>query len=181
MPKQLNKYIIALISLAVIVGVPIGVIYPSMQKISELSASIIAEYQYLNERSLRGFYIKNLRQDYEALVTEREALGKLSLETGAELDFIIQVEKLADSYQLKENLQLQPKPGGKAPLTQIPFTITTTGTFQNNVKFMHDLQGLPLVVIVDRVRLSGASAAPAANDGTVTFNLSGLINSQAGS
>jgi Tfp pilus assembly protein PilO len=182
MPPQINKYFLIVVSLIVIVGVPVGIIYPSMQNIQKLSQSIIDEYKYLNERNLRGFYIKTLRQEYEGLIKSAPQLQQLELAAGSELDFIIQIEKLADDNGVKEKLQLQPDNSKKTEATtRIPFTLTTTGAHENNLKFLQQLQGLPLVVVIERLRLAAIPAGPGnptANQ-EITYNLSGYFTERA--
>ena len=154
--RQISKWFLAVLCLLIIVGVPIGVIYPNVKNIEQLRDSIMKEYTYLNDRYTRGFYIKTLQNDYSQAIKKRSTLNELVLAPDSELKFIIQVEDIADANGVKQTPQLltDGQAAKTGALIKMPFIITTSGPYSNTMKFIHELQGLPLVIVVERIRFS---------------------------
>lgn len=169
-----NKLVIVGIALVVIIGVPIGIILPSLRSIEELSASIYREYEYLEQRRQQGFNIKKLQTEYEASRIHEETLRAMALEPSAELSFITHIEDIADSLNMQHQMQLhldQRTPLG--PVTALPFTITTTCTYATCLSFLSQLDQLTEVTQVKNIRLGKATNAT--GGATVSMLLSGEV------
>ncbi len=157
---------------ALIVAIPVAIIWPSIMNIQQTGQAILDEYQFLQDRHDRGLQMKRVRADYESAKQYLPGLQSLSLEPGKEIDFVSDIEGLASDAHVNETLNLdldhpQSNNGGNA----IAFTMVIQGTWINSVGFLHALRGLPVIVDIESIH-----ATPLGGDSnSVSFNAQGFV------
>ena len=160
MNSQIKRILFTLSVLLVVVGIPLGVIYPTMREINSLAQTISNEYAEINERYRRDAFIRNIQKEYDDLIKYKPTLDSLAMQPGDELRFITQIEDLADELNIAETPQLntgQKKIVGK--YTKVPFILSASGQYTNIITFVHKLQNLPMVVVIDKIHLAPSSKA----------------------
>jgi Tfp pilus assembly protein PilO len=151
---------IVLVFAITLVGVPIGVIWPTVRQMQTTSQAIYHEYQFLEERHRRGQDIRRARADYDELKVHWGALRAVAIEPGDELAFITAVEEVADSSAVTTTLKLDLK-GGKtrAGYVAIPIEINVRGTYIDVLRYLAALRALPLATAFSAVTITQAKAA----------------------
>lgn len=145
------------------IGVPLGIIWPSIKQIRSTSEMIYREYQYLEERYQRGKIIKQAHEEYVELRIHLPTLRMFAIEPNEELKFITALENLAEEHGVAEKIDLDidntKQVGG---YKTIPLKLTISGSYRDIVKFMAGLKTLNATVSLQQVALvnSGSMEAP---------------------
>lgn len=165
-----------------IVGVPLGIIWPSMKQIRTTSEGIYREYQYLEERSLRGKNIKQAKKEYEELAPRLPELRSLAIEPGDELKFITDIETLAAKYNITETINLDvDNRVATGDYFTVPLELTLKGSYRNITKFTAALESTAIITSFTSFTLTGARSTDALRTNASNENwkseaqLSGLV------
>ena len=165
-----RSYLFTFILLIILIGVPIGVIWPSLLSIREMSTAIYQEYAYLEERNQRGLHTKIIQRDYDLLKDKLPMLESLSIKEDSELDFITIVESLAKSHGVTESLHLNfDAVHSKNSLTAIPLTILVRGSYGSTVSYLNALENLPTLVAVRSIHMEPAPRGAVSPNINATF------------
>lgn len=145
---------IAIALFITLIGVPLGIIYPSRNELVSTSRAIYQEYQLLEERSRRGQDAKRAKQEYESLAVQRPVLRSLAVEQGDELAFITALEKLAEEHHVKERLELRVESAKQVSRYQtVPLTIYLEGSYPTIVSYIAAVQRLSTVVTITSISM----------------------------
>src|SRR3989338_10376412 len=113
---------IVVVSVIVTLAVPVFVIWPSINQIRLFSTAIYKEYEFLEEKSRRGQFIRKAKSEYESLQQRRNDLQSIALSPGSELGFITEIENIADTNLVSETLRLDVEhPQSRTNYKAIPF------------------------------------------------------------
>lgn len=159
--------------LGLVIALPLFVLVPSSRAIRETSASILGEYQILEERHHQGLQVRRIREDYDKLSSSLTKLDNLAVKAGEELAFITTIEQLAKQNNVQEKLLLDfDAKQAKSGTPTIPLTITATGSYHNTIRFLHTVQAIPAVVAIRSLQIQPAAKA---SDTVVVLTLSGYF------
>lgn len=160
MPRRVPFIVVVFI--LTIIGVPIGIIWPSMKQIRETSEGIYKEYQFLEERSLRGKNMRQARKEYEELAVRLPELRTLAIEPGEELKFITDLEALAATHNLTETINLDiDNRAAAGDYFTVPVELTLRGSYRDIIKFTAALESMPIITSFTSFALTSARATDA--------------------
>lgn len=165
-----------------VIGVPMGVIWPSVKQIRETSEGIYREYQYLEERSLRGKNIKQAKKEYDELAPRLPELRTMAIEPGEELKFITEIETLAAVHKITETINLDIDNRAVAgEYYTVPVELTLRGSYRDIIKFIAALESTPIVTSFKTFSLTSALSTDSLRTSTPAGNwkseahLSGIV------
>lgn len=173
---------IVIIFVLTIIGVPLGIIWPSIKQIRSTSEGIYREYQFLEERNLRGKNIRQAKKEYKELEPRLSELRSLAIEPGDELKFITDIETLAAKYNITEthNLDVDNSPLAGDYFT-VPLELTLRGSYRDIIRFTLELESMPIITSFTSFDLTSAYSTDALRTTTSNRNwksearLSGLV------
>jgi len=177
--------IIIIIFIITIIGVPLGIIWPSVRQIRSISQGIYSQYQFLEEKNQRGFSIKQAKKEYDDLSDKFPLIQSLAIENGQELKFITSLEKLADENNVTEKIMLDVqsrKLSGNYDV--LPVELIIQGSYRDIIKYMAALRTIPATMSLTSLSISSGRAidSPRRNSSvpsrSLEARLSGIVYAQ---
>lgn len=170
------------IFLLTVVGVPLGIIWPSIKQIRETSHDIYFEYQFLEERNKRGQNIRLAKKEYDELKIHLPKIKSLAIEPSGKLAFITVLESLAEDSGVIEKVNLDvDNQSAFDSYSMIPIKLTVRGPYRNIVKYIAALRAAPAVISFDELKLINKQTSEALkisgadNKTSMEASLSGVI------
>lgn len=182
MPKIKNIIYYLIPLLAILVSLVYFVILPSYTEISRINTEINDQLTVLMGKKVGGDIKDNLSNFFK--VKDELSNSAVFIKKGEELNFITEIEKLADIYQINQtpNIGKPEKEGGSVFL---PVELTLNGDFIKILKFINDLDKLNYYLIVNSMDLSANEVSggisrsdfymPGKNLGNAIIKISGKV------
>ena len=144
------------ISLALLLILINLVIIPIYKKISLLQERIAIEKNELETKYIRRQTIRRTLLSLQHTKTEWPKLySSFYPEFGREVVFIDALEKIADTYNLKQNLRLEPSLAShfSGNIDEVPMQLTLIGTFPNVVAYIHALENISYILNLKELKI----------------------------
>jgi Tfp pilus assembly protein PilO len=182
MKSSTKIFAVVLIGLCLTGGLYLFAISPMLGRVVELQQTVVNKKTELETLAEQIDTYKNSQADL-ATVGSTNAVSNSLLDREHLQEAIEEVEAAAGQTQVKESLQisdqeLDPVVAGKTNLDEVPYQLSTTGTFAQTVQFLQYLEHLPHFTETYQIALSATQGASAL-DGTFTHgeNVTGVIQS----
>lgn len=157
------------ISLALLLVLINLVIIPIYKKITLLQQQIAIEKNELETKYIRRQTIRRTLLSLQHTKVEWPKLySSFYPEFGREVMFINALEKIADNYNLAQNLRLEPSLAShfSAELDEVPMQLTLIGSFANVVGYMQRLENISYILNLKELKITRIKP-----DGTVQAEL----------
>ncbi len=140
-----QKIIITIISiLTVFAGIIVFIIYPSVKEISTIKREIIQEKIELEQKLALGLNLKEISRKLEAIKNSLSQLDKIFIAEGAELEFVSQLENIAQKEEIILNIESDFQ-GEKIAdhLKAVNLEINWLGNYRQSIGFLRRLEIFP--------------------------------------
>ncbi|MBI4434353.1 type 4a pilus biogenesis protein PilO [Candidatus Uhrbacteria bacterium] len=157
--RRLTTFLPALLALAAMVGIVVGLILPTFRRIQVTRAATVAEREQLERR----YQLGRTRSRAALELAERELvleslIRRIPHEETA-LAVVRSIEAIAATHQLEERIAIDwstARTGGHT--VDVPTTIELSGSYPNLVAALRDLERLPIPSAIEQFDLTtGAS------------------------
>lgn len=143
------------IGILIIMGIIVFVIYPSMQQIYLISNSIFITKNELSSKKVNNYSLKDIIQTYRDYEPKINTLNDVVRVQDRELEFITSLESIAEKYNLDQKINMEPSEQYEDTKFNImPLQLSITGTYLNNLKYLQDLENLPVFINIKNINLS---------------------------
>ncbi len=132
-------------TLLIIVGIAFFVILPTIQDIQEINKEILFEKKSLEAKFLSGQYYTKVYKDFKAIEPEIEKVQGMYIKKGEELNFITDIEKISETYNLEPKItriNSDKNDNNKGSFETLILEIRLTGGFTQIMEFLSDLEAL---------------------------------------
>ena len=151
--RKLGIYTLLFITATVIIIY--FIILPTIKDIKKISDDVYTERVDLEKKYLRGQLLRKTIEDFEKIKPEKDKLTSVFIIEGEELNFITDLEKIASSYDLEQNLDLQPNKNEiNGFYYSLPLEIKIQGGFIEILKYLHDLDKLNYYINLSSITIN---------------------------
>lgn len=156
-----NKFFINIVAVFIaLLAVVFFIIYPAMHEITSIKKEIANEKAKLETKLNMGLNIKNVKKDLEEVQSSIDLLDNIFIAKGAELDFITELEQIAD----QNNIALSINPDfsedeAKKYFQAVPLQFYLAGDYHNLLNFISELEAMPYYYNIDLIIASTNSDA----------------------
>lgn len=158
-----KKILVSIVVTAIAtLGIAAFIIWPSLKEIRLLNEQIYAQRVELEKVYLKGKNLKQTLQEYREIKPTIDTLNAIYLKRGDELAFITNLEALANTHQVNQDLKLG-SPSEKNR-DSLPLQLTFTNTMQQFMRYLVGLEGLNYYINIDTIRLSTQSTRGAPDE-----------------
>ncbi len=130
------------------------VLLPTIRHINATSTQIEAQKEYLDRQLQKGITLKEVQSSYDAIQPLYEQLRTISLHEGEELDFITELEQLADTHHIDLTLNLT-IPNDTAPTSdkihKVLITAQVEGDYENILTYLQEMERLNYYLVTERL------------------------------
>jgi Tfp pilus assembly protein PilO len=149
-------------------------IFPSINNIKNLRISIVNQKIDEATRISKEKNMDRLNEKLKKIEPELEQVKNIFLVRDRELEFITALEGIADKDNISQKINLNTDTATNLQqIKKIPITITITGTFQNFIKYLNDLENLRYYININTVNLASTQNMSSGAE-TVTAQISAL-------
>lgn len=153
------------ISIVVIFGITLliigSIILPAAREIKKIAGEITQYRSLLESQYQRGQIISSAIQNFK---TAQPAIGQLQavfIRKGDELNFVNNLEQLADKFGISLHIRLRPPSGEETKIQQkqikdIPAELSLGGDFLAIVKFLNAVEKLPQYLNIQGITITPA-------------------------
>ncbi|MFH1112119.1 MAG: hypothetical protein V1712_03585 [Patescibacteria group bacterium] len=161
-PKQ--KILVSAIGIvAIVVGLLLLVIIPSINRIKDLSSQIFSQRIELEEIYLRGQSLKQTLTQYQQIKPTISVLNNAYILEGHELELITTLENLSEKNNIPLNIKLTSTiPVGKS-VKILPLQLTLSSNFINSMNYLIGLENLDYYINITSIRMSANLNNPLEN------------------
>ncbi len=153
------------ITIVLCLGMGLFIIYPSANRIKELTHEISQQKMELDNIYARGQNLGKTIKQYEVVKPKISELSGIYIKAGDELNLITQLEEAAKNTNVTLDKQLASNVTETDNQKILPLQLTVGSSFENLIKFIGELEGFDHYLSISSVR---------ANRGT-TSGLSTLL------
>jgi len=140
-----NRFIISAASFVLIfAALLILVIIPSFKEIRLINAQVYEERVRLEKLYTQGQLKREAQKNYNLVKEKIDAIDGIMLSEGQELEYITIVENTAEDIGLSMGLSIgENKRFPEQRFSELAFTFTLTGEWENIVKWVDKIESLP--------------------------------------
>lgn len=158
--QSLSARTIAVVSLLVIIAVVVFIGLPAVRELQKQKQTLTQMRETLERKHEEGQSLPEILQLYERYRPYRTELAGAVMPTGRRVEFITLIEQTAETSGVELTLSADAyRPLKDTSLSVLPLQLTVTGSFQQTVQFLAQLERLPQYLTVDHLAMH-ASQAP---------------------
>lgn len=205
MPRaSLKLRLLSLIAIifAILLGVIFLIVWPTINKITELKKDIGRIEEEMEARYQNAYKLKRTLNELENIKQQAEIFKKATISRGQEMPIITQLESLAGTYNLEQTLNVnfvvgekkhtvsitedselgtQPiKPEG--PKNALPeyyeFSFLINGPFTKEIEYLAALDKLPYYTIIKQISWEKRQNNTGPKEAPITLTFRGIIYAQ---
>ena len=148
-------YIYASILIIFIILIVYFLILPSINKVKETHVAILNQKIELKQSIDQGKNLSQLGEKINKIKPELEKLNKIFINKNRELDFITSLESIADEFEVKQEINLNPGKKEKESEYEIsPITINLEGTYLNILQYLKEMESLEYYINVNSININ---------------------------
>lgn len=132
------------------------VIIPSLNKINEMGESIKQQKIDLEEKNAKGQSLKLINKNLKIITPKAKLLEQSFLVKGHEIEFVTNLEQVANQNNIKININLG-EVKKENTYDSMVVKITASGSFNNAVHFLSDLETSPYYINIESIEMTVAS------------------------
>ncbi|GEM_PF-4578276 len=144
---------VLLFGVTVIVGI---VALPSIRGIAHLAKEIQAEHDRIEPIVNRTLRYRSIKEDVESAKRELPKLTTLLIPEGQEVLLFTDLEKKSKQVNLVQKLQVGER-NLKNTLNTLPLSFTLQGTFLNTLRYIIELERMPILLTIENIQIQTAS------------------------
>ena len=150
-----------IIAISILVGF---IIYPTISRIYNLENYISDTHKQIDSQHTRVNLLKKSLQQLPEIQKNLETYTQMTINKGDELYIIELFEQMGEKHNLEQNLSIsssetQKNSKAKTSISSNYYTLkfNHTGTYENQMKFLSELEHLPFYTIIDTINMSKKS------------------------
>lgn len=155
--KIFNDFWILALSLALLLIIVNLIIVPIYKKIIGLQRQIAIEKNELETKYIRRQTIRRTLSSLQHTKVEWPKLyNSFYPQFGREVVFLDVLERLADTYNLSQNIRLEPtlaSPLGAGDIQIVPMQLFLIGNFANIIAYMHSLENQTYILHLKSLKI----------------------------
>lgn len=151
-----KKKIIAIIIIffAISFALEFFIILPSLDEIKKINDDIQKERENLEMKFQQGQLLKKVMSDYKSVESRKNELEVIFVEKGRELEFITELENIAQKYNLEpEFMKLKGDEAQNEVVSHMLLNISFEGDFMQTLHFLSDMEKLPYYFNISKISL----------------------------
>src|SRR3989339_938720 len=155
-----KKFLISIgVTLVVMLGLVGLIIYPALRQINQIKVDISNEKDKLERKLNLGLNLKNIQRDLASIENEIGQLDHIFIAENHELEFITTLENLASKNQIMLNINpdFTITKEDSTKIKTIPVQLNISGSYNQILKFLQDVETLPYYYNVDLAIASNRS------------------------
>ncbi len=167
-----HKPIITIIgSLLIIIGLVVFVLLPLMDSVDGVLGEI--NDKRLDLATLETQNVKTgLDHDESDLIVQDNELASYFIEKSKLLEFISTIEDIAQENKVNEQISISEFPDNTNDLFEHPISLAPTGSYNNIIQYLADLEQLDFYLNFDQLSISRSNVAAEDNsDSTTSDNI----------
>lgn len=131
--------IIALLSFSIIV-LALIVIKPIFSEVNFLSEKIKSEQEKLESLYQEGKTLAQAKKEIQEIIDKKQMLEGIFLKEGQELEFITDLERIAQQFNISQDVRLGSKESFKDQYKTMPITLSLQGNFNDLLEYFYQLE-----------------------------------------
>lgn len=133
------------------------IILPTLSDIKEINKNIQKEKESLEAKFQKGQFLKKIMADYKSVEPRRNELDTIFIKKGNELEFITDLEKISQKYNLDPTFTKLNNSGSKNTVSEMLLNIKLEGDFTQTLLFLSDLETLQYYFNISKISLASAN------------------------
>lgn len=150
--KQSTFLLIGIISILML-GIVVGVVIPSIQKIKALKKEINQTQMDIENQYEQTKRLKRSLRELSTAKIETDKYKSAKIKRGEELYTITKLEALATAHHIEQTLHITEIDAG------FVFSFLNHGEFMDQINYLKALEGLPFYLLIERMQWEKNSAA----------------------
>ena len=156
-----KKLVIKLLILsAVSASITFFALIPNAKRVNALQLDIVTNQRDLEMQYIKSIYLKKSLEQFKQVAQMVKKYDKMTMKLGEELEVIRELEEVAESNNVRQDLQLRGDARTADPDTGLPFytfNFRSHGSYEDLVAYFKDLELLPYYIIIDSLQWQRAS------------------------
>ncbi|MDO8668064.1 MAG: hypothetical protein Q7K35_03125 [bacterium] len=175
-----NKIIVMIVGFVLIIfGLIYFIVVPTIEDIQTMSQKIEEQMVDLEKKYIKGSSLRQLTENLKKIEPKLSSLDQIFINKNRELEFITTIENEANNSQVSQKINLSsPKNIENQELQKNNLQLSTNGNFNNQLKYLINLESLSYYINVKSLELTPAAGNEKTTnqDQTETAGKSGVIN-----
>lgn len=163
----------------IIFGLIYFIVVPTIEDIQTMSQKIEEQMVDLEKKYIKGSSLRQLTENLKKIEPKLSSLDQIFINKNRELEFITTIENEANNSQVSQKINLSsPKNIENQELQKNNLQLSTNGNFNNQLKYLINLESLSYYINVKSLELTPAAGNEKTTnqDQTETAGKSGVIN-----
>jgi Tfp pilus assembly protein PilO len=145
----------AIFSITIIGGILYFLVWPAADNIKMIKSEAEGRRLELEKNYLKGKDLKVITGDLKTAEPQLEELRKIFVKKEKALDFINELEKIAQNNKLEQKIDLSPNEKDiNGVCKEIPIQLLTGGNFSDQIKYLSDLEVLDYYISIQTIEMS---------------------------